>query len=235
MPVITYPRLSLEVEDITASWGSRRERLASAHVTALLSELLAKIEAEGWVQPKASFRIWKVVDSARDWLGFEGGSRISSPALGHHLPGASHVAAGVCTIGGAIEENVRQMFASSDRLRGVMLDEIGTLMLFRLGDQLEEAMQAEAARYALDASAALSPGDDGFAIPQQAVVLELAGGADIGVSLTSSGMLVPRKSLSAVVGFGLRMPKESRAERCERCAARERCPHRWPRTSGVAA
>jgi len=46
MPVITYPRLSLEVEDITASWGSRRERLASARVTALLSELLARIEAE---------------------------------------------------------------------------------------------------------------------------------------------------------------------------------------------
>jgi len=234
MPVITYPRLLLTVEDVTSSWGSRRARLTSARMMALLSELLARIEAEHWIQPKIGFQVWPVVGRGQEWLELRGGSRISSRTLGHYLPGAIHVAAGVCTIGDAVEKHVSEGFAASDRLRAVMLDEIATLTLFRLGDQLEESMQAEAGQHGLEASGALSPGEDGFEISQQAVVLELAGGANLGVSQTTTGMLIPRKSLSMVVGFGARMAKWSRGERCARCGARERCPHRRPKIAEVA-
>jgi hypothetical protein len=201
---------------------------------ALLSELLARIEAEHWIQPKIGFQVWPVVGRGQEWLELRGGSRISSRTLGHYLPGAIHVAAGVCTIGDAVEKHVSEGFAASDRLRAVMLDEIATLTLFRLGDQLEESMQAEAGQHGLEASGALSPGEDGFEISQQAVVLELAGGANLGVSQTTTGMLIPRKSLSMVVGFGARMAKWSRGERCARCGARERCPHRRPKIAEVA-
>ena len=234
MPVITYPRLLLTVEDVTSSWGSRRARLTSARMVALLSELLARVEAEHWIQPKTGFQVWPVVGRGQEWLELRGGSRISSRMLGHYLPGATHVAAGVCTIGDALEKHVSEGFAASDRLRAVLLDEIGTLALFRLGDQLEESMQAEAAQHALEASGVLSPGEDGFEISQQAAVVELAGGGNIGVSPTTTGMLIPRKSLSMVVGFGARMLKWSRGERCARCGARERCPHRQPKMAEVA-
>jgi hypothetical protein len=55
---------------------------------AMLAELLARIEAEGWIQPKISFQVWPVVSSARGWLEVRGGLRISSPTIGHYLPGA---------------------------------------------------------------------------------------------------------------------------------------------------
>jgi hypothetical protein len=228
MPVITDPQLMLTVDDVTASWGTRRARLASVRMTGLLSRLLVRINAEGWIQPKISFQVWAVVARGRERFDLRGGSSISSPMLGHHLAGATHVAAGVCTIGDAIEKHVSEGFAASDRLQAVMLDEIGTLALFRLGDHLEEMMQTEAARRGLEASGALNPGEDGFEISQQATVVELAGGASIGISQTTTGMLKPRKSLSMVVGFGSRMPKWSRGDRCAVCAARDRCPHRRP-------
>ena len=226
MPVTTYPRLRLTVEDVTSSWGSRRARLSSARMIALLSELLSQIEAEHWIQPQIGFRVWPVVGRGKEWLDLRGGTRISLRTLSHYLPSATHVAAGVCTIGDAVEKHVSEGFAASDRLRAVMLDEIGTLALFRLSDQLEELMQAEAAQHGLEASGVLNPGEDGFEISQQAAVVELAGGLNFGVLQTTTGMLVPRKSLSMVVGFGARMPKWSRGEHCARCGARERCPHR---------
>jgi hypothetical protein len=235
MPVITDRRLPLTVEDVTSAWGSRRARLTSARMIALLSELLARIEAEHWIQPKISFQVWPVVGGGRGWLELRGGLRISSRMLGHYLPGATHVAAGVCTIGDAVENHVSEGFAASDRLRAVMLDEIGTLVLFRLADQLEESMRAEAAQFGLEAGGVLNPGEDGFEISQQAAIVELAGGVNIGVSQTTTGMLIPRKSLSMVVGFGERMPKWSRGERCARCGARERCPHRRPQMAEVAS
>ena len=234
MPVITYPQLRLAVEDVTSSWGSRRARLVSARMIALLSEVLARIESEHWIQPKLSFETWPVVGRGPDSLELGRGLRISSPMLGHYLPGATHVAAGVCTIGDAVEKQVSEGFAASDRLRAVILDEIGTLALFRLADKFEELMQAEAVRLGLDASGVLNPGEDGFDISQQAAIVELSGGASIGVSQTTTGMLIPRKSLSTVVGFGVRMPKWTRGERCARCGARERCPHRRMRMAEVA-
>jgi len=201
---------------------------------AMLSELLERIEASHWIQPKISFDVWPIVSSGPGWLKVHGGPRISSPTLGHHLPGAIHLAAGVCTIGDTVEKHVSEGFAASDRLWAVLLDEIGTLALFRLGDQLEGLIQAEAGQRGLAASGMLSPGEDGFGISQQAAVLELASSADIGVSQTTSGMLTPRKSLTTVVGLGAGMPKWSRGERCAECGARERCPHRRSKPSEVA-
>jgi len=234
MPLFTNLQFTLTVEEITASWGSRGARLASARMVTMLSELLARAEANRWIQPKISYGVWPVVSSGPTWLDLRGGSQISSRTLGHHLPGAIQLAAGVCTIGDGVEKQVREGFAASDRLRAVLLDEIGTLALFRLEDQLEELVQGEAVKRGLEAGGVLSPGEDGFEISQQAEVLELAHAAEIDVSQTASGMLAPRKSLSMVVGLGTRMPKWSRGDRCASCGARERCPHRRPQLVEVA-
>lgn len=217
--------MRLTMHDVTASWGSRRARLMSPRMTELLSSLLARIDDEAWIQPIASFAVLPVTSSGPDYLDLRGGARITSRTLGHHLPGAAFVTAGVCSIGDAIEKRVSEGFATGDRLRAVMLDEIGTLALFRLSDRLEETVQAEAGRLGLEAGGALNPGEGGFDISQQATVVELANGHSIGVSHTSA-MLVPRKSISMLLGIGSRMPKWSRGERCAVCAARDRCPHR---------
>jgi hypothetical protein len=219
--------MRLTVDDVTASWGARRARLVSQRMSELLSQLLAEIDVEGLIQSKLSFRVWPVQSSGPGWLELHGGSRIASRNLNHHLPGARFVAAGVCTIGGAVEKRVSERFAAGDRLRGVMLDEIGTLALFRLSDRLESEIQAEAARLGFEAGGALNPGEDGFDISQQAPIVELANGASIGIS-NAAAMLLPRKSISMLVGIGLRMPRWSRGERCAVCAARDRCPHRRP-------
>ena len=56
--------------------------------------------------------------------------------------------------------------------------------------------------------------------------MELAGGAKIGVSLTKSGILVPRKSVSMVIGIGPKMTRWTQAEVCARCSLRETCPYK---------
>jgi hypothetical protein len=225
MPVMTEIRIPLTVEEITSSWGPRHSRPASPRVTTLLSELLLQLEANHWMEPKISFDICRVSSAGPGWIELNGESRLSSPALSHQLPGATQIAAGVCTIGTALEQQVRQWFANSERLRAVMLDEIGTLALFHLANELENRLQLEAGQRGLDAGGVLSPGEGGFQISQQAAVLRLARGAEIGVSQTTAGMLAPRKSISMIIGFGKRMPKWTRGERCARCGARERCPH----------
>jgi hypothetical protein len=225
MPVISDLEVPLSVDEVTASWGPRRARLASPRILDLIASVLSQVQSEHLIQPELAFRIWPVESSGPGWLELRGGSFIASPSLNHHLPAAAFVAAGVCTIGSAIEQRVSEGFAAGDRLRAVMLDEIGTLSLFRVSERVESEIQDEAERLGLEAGGALNPGEDGFDISQQAKVVELANGSSIGVSSTTA-MLVPRKSISMVLGIGVRMPKWNRGERCALCAARTRCPHR---------
>lgn len=225
MPVISDPGIRITPADVIASWGPRRNRLASQRMSELLSALLAQVHSQGWIQPSFSFRIWPVESSGPGWLDLGGGVRIASRNLSHHLPRVTFAAAAVCTIGETLEKRVSERFAAGDRLRGVLLDEIGTLALFRLSDRAEGEIQSEAARYGLEAGGPLNPGEDGFDISQQGTIVELANGSSIGIS-NAGAMLVPRKSISLLIGIGVGMPKWNRGERCAVCAARDRCPHR---------
>jgi hypothetical protein len=226
MPVITNVCLSLSAGDVTRAWGSRRARRASPRMLTLVSEILARMDAEHWLQPAISYRIWGVAGHGSGWMELTGGTRLQASLLTRHVSRATHLAIGVCTLGGVLGKRVSEWFASGDRLRAVLLDEIGTLALYKLSDQLEETIREAAGLKGLEASGVLSPGEDGFDLREQGTVVELAGGADIGVSLTDTGMLVPHKTLSMLVGLGNRMPRWSRAERCARCQKRARCPHR---------
>lgn len=234
MPASMNLSVPLSVEDVTRSWGSRAARLASPRMLALVAELLKRAKTENWIQPAVSFRVWPIVEQGPGWMELGNGSRLQARLLSHHLRGASHLALGICTVGAALENRVSEWFALSERLRGVVLDEIGTLVLYRLSDQLETLLQKEAEILRLEASGVLNPGEDGFDLLEQAKIAQLAGGDRIGVSVTPTGMLIPRKSLSLVMGFGAHMQKWGRGERCARCGARDRCPHRQHVLAGAS-
>lgn len=226
---------SLTVDDVLTSWAHRRSRLASTRIVGLLAELLSQATSQSWIQPRACFSVARVTWNGSSQLDVAGGYQIRSPGLRHHLSGARFVAAGVCTIGDAIEETVRKGFAAGDRLRAVLLDDIGTLALFRIADRLEEILRTEAFGLRLEPGGVLNPGEDGFEISQQATLLNLTHSSRIGVSQTATGMLVPRKSVSMLTGIGIGMRTWSRGERCAVCAARNRCPHRRPSFTEVLA
>ncbi len=234
MPVISDLRVSVTAEDLTRSWGPQRARLVSPKMLARVSELLKQIEAEHWLQPRISFRFWPVTAITPEGIELANGVRLRAPLAFEYFRGATQVGIGVCTLGGTLEKHIAEAFESRDRLRGVLLDEIGTLALYQLSDRLDERMQQDAQLLGLDISGILNPGDDGFDLSEHGLLLELSGGAEIGLSVTTLGMLRPQKSISLVVGLGKDMPKWNRAERCEHCKMKERCPNRQFLTEEVA-
>jgi hypothetical protein len=116
-----------------------------------------------------------------------------------------------------------------------MLDEIGSLALYRLADQFATLMRDEAGSMDLAASGVLNPGEEGFDLSQQVAVLRAAGGESIGVHVSGAALLLPQKSLTAVMGFGVNLPSWDRGENCGRCATRTRCPYRHDAVDGIAA
>jgi hypothetical protein len=65
------------------------------------------------------------------------------------------------------------------------------------------------------------PGQEGRAIWQQRVIFERLPTDEIGVRLTDSCLMIPRKSVSFVIGLGPQMRPDAVA--CDFCSERERC------------
>ena len=112
------------------------------------------------------------------------------------------VVAVVCTLGPAFEARISSLFKERKYSLALALDELGNELLFYTARLASLQIRKETRRQGLSAGNFLSPGDEGFSLDQQAMVVSMAGGENCGVSVMKLGMLSPVKSLSMVEGIG---------------------------------
>jgi hypothetical protein len=210
MQTITDLRPTLEAEHVLRGQGIDPAQARPA-IVAAAREVLD--EARALLAPAALYTILPVGDGAA----FEG------PLVARALTGATQVALAVCTIGPALEERVTALFAAGDPLRAMALDGAGVAAVGGVSQMIGERICDEAAAQGLRTGMRASPGQEGWPIEQQRVLFSLLPARRIGVRLTESCLMLPRKSVSFVVGLGAEMRADAVA--CDFCSKRERC--RW--------
>ena len=229
------PHIALTLTEVEAWPGLRCRGMAGPRVRARLGDILAQVQGEGLIAPAGSYEIWPVARVGSGRLALQNGAVFAAPLLSHTLRRASDLAAVTASLGPRLGAQVSAWFAAGKYLRAVLLDEIGNFALGRLAAQLYEAVEAEGRRRGLNVSSPLHPGnDDGFGLDAQPAVLALSGGDALGITLSKTGMMLPEKSRSAVLGLGRQMPRWSRAQGCARCKSRERCAQRLMRKEVAA-
>ena len=105
------------------------------------------------------------------------------------------------TVGEAIEKQVTKSFDEGRYSFSVLLDAAATAAVEQVADAMEKTIHNEVKRLGLAMKWRFSPGYGDWPIQQQTEILQLAGGSQIGISLTESLMLMPRKSITAVIGL----------------------------------
>lgn len=226
MPIINDISLNLTLDDAFQFLGARCHGLVRSKSVDVIKLLLDEITTQPILQPKISYTRVPVEAISNGRIYVPGGKCLSSAIGAHRLKKATHLLLGVCTLGDRVESAISQYFNKKQRFKAVMMGELANLALFSLSEKLQSLADAAAEDMGISASGPLSPGDDGFALTSQELVIDLAGAEVIGVSSTSTQMMTPHHSLSVVYGLGNRMPRWSQAENCEGCRARERCRHR---------
>lgn len=199
----------LRAEHVLQGQGIDPARAAPAIVAVAQSVL---DEAHALIAPAAVHTILPV-----DEVAFEG------PLVARALAGATQVALAVCTIGPALEERVRALFAAGDPLRAMALDGAGVAALGLVSQMVGERICEEAAAQELRTGMRVSPGQEGWPLEQQRLLFSLLPAERIGVRLNESCLMIPQKSVSFVVGLGPEMRADAVA--CDFCSKRERC--RW--------
>lgn len=118
-----------------------------------------------------------------------------------HLAGAEKIAVMAVTIGNELEQAIAAHFAKGEYTSALLLDAAATTAVEMVADQLNELIIQQAARQGYTTTWRFSPGYGNWDITAQAAIITLAGAEQIGISVTETAMMSPRKSVSAVIGF----------------------------------
>jgi hypothetical protein len=164
--------------------------------------------AEGLLEPRGAYRI-VAQDAAR--------------AAG--MPQAeTRVAIAVCTIGPGVEKAVAAAGAGGRLLDALLLDAFGSAAAEAAADALNARVCDAARRRRLFAAARVSPGYGAWETAGQRQLLALLPVGELGITLTSGQMMVPRKSVSFAANLVNARPTWSETP-CVRCGL-PRCRHR---------
>ena len=226
MPVIRDISLSLKTGAVLRRQGFGGKAKVRPEIKSLIEELLASVENNHLLQPAAAYEYYPVTGMSGVQISLEGDKAVHGPVLPALFLEAKELAVIICTIGPKLEKQASGYTKNGQALRGMLLDGIGSAAIDTLIPETLRIIAKEVSARGYEISSPVNPGMPGFAMTEQWNLVELAKADEIGVSLTKSGILVPRKSVSMVIGIGPRMTRWTQAEVCARCSLRETCPYK---------
>jgi hypothetical protein len=215
--------LSLDVDDILRGEGAdpdivriRRPALVKAADAALRGGMER-------LHPVALVNRIKITEHRHERILLESGADISNPLVANHLAGAEEVVIAVCTIGAELEN-----FASSrmvdEPLLALALDGLGNAAVEEISQQICAQVGEQAQAQGLTTTTPISPGLPEWPVEiGQTLIFSLLNPLQVGITLTSGGMMVPKKSISFMLGIGR---ETVQTDLCELCNLRNRCHYR---------
>jgi hypothetical protein len=226
MPVIRDIPLSLKTAEVLRRQGLGRGAKVRPEIKVLIRELLASLKEARLLEPAVAYEYYKVSSMNGSQISLEGDKAIHGPLIPAIFPEAKEVAVLLCTIGPRLEKQVTDYSKSGETMRGMILDGIGSTAVDMLVSEVFRRLASEVSSWGYEISSPVNPGMPGFPLTEQWNLSGLVNADEIGVGLTTSGVLIPRKSTSMVTGIGPKMTRWTQAEVCARCNIRETCHYK---------
>ncbi len=129
------------------------------------------------------------------------------------------------TLGGAVDDRIRQL-GKTAMVRALMLDSVASVMADQFADQIQKQCERFYQQQGLTSSARFSPGYCDWPMKEgQAALIPFLQPEPIGITASDTGLMTPRKSITAVVIAAERMPAVSPCFLCGRECDHRRTPY----------
>jgi hypothetical protein len=156
----------------------------------------------------------------------ENGMEFSSTNLAEHLAGCTEVLLFGATLGSRFDTAQRRLSLES-LTQGAAAQAVGAALIEHYCDTVEEELKKDISGCSFRWR--FSPGYGDWNLQEQKIVFAILNCQKIGLTLTTSGMMAPIKSVTAIIGIdhrqGICGPKNNIKKKCGDCAAQE-CPFR---------
>ena len=129
------------------------------------------------------------------------------------------------TLGFNIEKNIRR-YSYNDLTKGIIIDACATTSIEEICDLIQENILESLSKQGKSLTMRYSPGYGGLDISANRDILEvLDAHRKIGVTVTNTGIMIPRKSVVALIGVtNKHIEKVKRT--CDNCSNRLNCEYR---------
>lgn len=142
--------------------------------------------------------------------------------IARHLSGAQEVVLFAVTLGAEVDRELRKL-SLTDPLGQVVFDAAATDKVEQGANEVEAQVRAEASERGLFCSWRFSPGYGDLPLDVQTHLLAaLDATRRLGITLTPSNLMVPTKSVTAIIGLHP-TPQPGLASSCDVCTLAEHC------------
>lgn len=180
---------------------------------------------------KAAEQMQQVVAPRWNWTRFDlaenqelknTGVTLEGRDIEAHLAGCHACVLFCVTLGMAVEQCIRAAEAVNMQ-QAVLLDSSASVLVEQYADAAEQLLLAQALEQDEFGTGRYSPGYGDLPITLQPIFLRLLNAQrTTGLSVSSSGILLPRKSITAIIGVA-NHPVSGKLAGCANCALREKC------------
>lgn len=192
--------IDINIDDLLTYMGYNNGKPAS--------EKLYEIARSMWerclelVRPRSTYRLYDTVETDGDAVRI-GGTEFRGKILGTVLEGSVMAAACVCTVGLDIDDEIERLNSKGDTVSALVLETMGIVALMRARISfLSDFYEQEAKPRGFSATPPYGPGQCGWEIGEQRGLFRLVDADSVGVRLTESYIMIPKKSVSGIVGLG---------------------------------
>ena len=190
----------IDTYQVLKSMGYGTDGVPSARIESLVKEYADNISH--LIEPSYSYVIRDVNAVRGSRVFIEGSVTFRSNIIAQLLEQCQKVAVFVLTVGGRLGEVVRQLSEDGLMVQAAVLDAIGSDAAETLAHVVQDIVAKEAEAEGLGISLRFSPGYCDWNISQQKMVFWAVNGNSMGIRLTEEYLMIPRKSISGIIGIG---------------------------------
>lgn len=206
--------LSITKKQVTQSLGYEESTLPE-YFGDIIDSILMRLPEMCSVM--AGYRIVSMAEETgrADGLLVDGVFYSMQPLITSQLRKAQEAALFVCTIGADMENWSASLFSEKDAVTGHFIDTIASAVVEKTADYLHLHIEKQMLSHSLRITNRYSPGYCGWVVAEQHLLFSSFPPGFCGVTLTDSALMVPKKSVSGIIGIGADVKNNDYF--CDRC------------------
>lgn len=173
--------------------------------------------ASNLVTPQATYTIFSVsrLTTGKQII-LETGAQLHVPDC-LEVCEAQLVSVVIGSLGSALENHCRSLATQGEIYQSTLFDAIGTALLDLLSERISSRIEQTFNPYGLMNGPRFAPGIDNYPLEHQHQLFRLADGKSVGVTLNSSAIMVPTKSISFFQTLSKSESKHRATNKCQQC------------------
>ncbi|MGB9803559.1 Vitamin B12 dependent methionine synthase activation subunit [Desulfofundulus sp.] len=222
--LMDYYKLNVRLteKDVSCTGWGRLFRTTTNCSRSLVNEVLQ--EAHRLARAEAVCKTVPVVKTTGTQIFLAGGQALTSSLLVRLAGTAESMLLVVCTLGHLIDRRMEEYSKKGLAAHAYFLDVAATCIIEAAGRQLVAKIKSQLEACGLKTTIPLGPGHSYWKnLQDQRIIYDLVNPSTIGVNILKSGIMLPKKSLSMVMGIGRQLPP-SAENHCYYCSMGRKCP-----------